>query len=81
MEPSLLETLMPFQRDGVTFALEKNGRILLADDMGLGKTLQALAIVSAFRQDWPLLVICPSSVRFSWKSAIIREFETIWTKY
>ena len=39
--------------------------------MGLGKTLQALAVMSYYRSDWPLLVVCPSSVRFTW--AEVRE--------
>ena len=42
------------------------GRALLADDMGLGKTLQALAVMSHYRNNWPLLIICPSSVRMIW---------------
>jgi SWI/SNF-related matrix-associated actin-dependent regulator of chromatin subfamily A-like protein 1 len=40
--------------------------------MGLGKTLQAIAIASHFREDWPLLVICPSSVRMSWGQEIMK---------
>ena len=63
---------MPFQREGVVFGLQRKGRIYLADDMGLGKTIQALAIASAYRQEWPLLIVCPSSVRFSWRSSVIR---------
>ncbi len=65
---------MPFQREGVSFALEKcSGRVYLADDMGLGKTVQALAIASAYRDTgWPFLVVCPSSMRFAWKDAAVR---------
>ena len=33
----LAQTLAPFQRGGVDFVHEKNGRALIADDMGLGK--------------------------------------------
>lgn len=36
---SIYEKLMKFQRDAVVFALNRNGRVLLADDMGLGKTV------------------------------------------
>ena len=64
--------LYHFFRDGVVYALQRRGRILLADDMGLGKTIQALAVASAYQKDWPLLIVCPSSVRFSWRSAIFR---------
>lgn len=41
--PTYIEArLLPFQRDGVRFALQHGGRVLLADEMGLGKTLQVL---------------------------------------
>ncbi|KAG5189890.1 hypothetical protein JKP88DRAFT_176450 [Tribonema minus] len=36
----LLDVLMPFQREGVRFALERGGRCLIADEMGTGKTIQ-----------------------------------------
>ena len=38
--------------------------------MGLGKTIQALAIASYYQEDWPLLIICPSSLRLTWASEI-----------
>ena len=44
----------------------------IADDMGLGKTIQALATAAAFKEEWPLLVVCPSSMRFAWKDAALR---------
>ena len=46
----------------------------IADDMGLGKTIQALATAAAFKRagEWPLLVVCPSSMRFAWKDAALR---------
>lgn len=37
---TLLNTLLPFQLDGVRFGLRRGGRCLIADEMGLGKTLQ-----------------------------------------
>ncbi|KAA6361014.1 MAG: putative helicase carboxy-terminal domain protein, partial [Streblomastix strix] len=40
--------------------------------MGLGKTLQALAISCAYPEDWPLIVICPSTLRFHWADEIER---------
>lgn len=48
------------------FSIARGGRVLIADDMGLGKTLQAIAVMSHYRSDWPLLVVCPSSVRLTW---------------
>ena len=52
------------------FSVVRDGRVLIADDMGLGKTLQAIAVMSHYRSDWPLLVICPSSVRLTWAEVI-----------
>jgi SNF2 family DNA or RNA helicase len=40
IDPDLWDSLMPFQREGVMYALQRDGRVLLADDMGLGKTIQ-----------------------------------------
>jgi len=61
--------LMPFQRDGVIFVLKHGGRALIADEMGLGKTVQALCVMKNYRQNWPVLVVCPSSLRFVWKES------------
>ncbi|XP_034430131.1 SWI/SNF-related matrix-associated actin-dependent regulator of chromatin subfamily A-like protein 1 [Hippoglossus hippoglossus] len=72
IEPSLTHSLMPFQREGVNFAVFKEGRLLLADDMGLGKTVQAICIAAYYRNEWPLLVVAPSSVRFTWAEAFRR---------
>lgn len=38
--------------------------------MGVGKSVQALAISITFKEDWPLLIICPSSLRFVWREEI-----------
>uniref|UniRef100_A0A8C5DUX2 Zinc finger, RAN-binding domain containing 3 n=1 Tax=Gouania willdenowi TaxID=441366 RepID=A0A8C5DUX2_GOUWI len=57
----LLQRLMPFQREGVEFALSKDGRW-----MGLGKTVQAIAVACAYRGEWPLLVVTPSSLKYPW---------------
>ncbi|EKU20440.1 hypothetical protein NGA_2067500, partial [Nannochloropsis gaditana CCMP526] len=40
----LLEALAPFQREGVSFVVDREGRGLIADEMGLGKTIQAIAV-------------------------------------
>ncbi|KAK3093683.1 hypothetical protein FSP39_018875 [Pinctada imbricata] len=34
--------------------------------MGLGKTIQAISIAYYYKSEWPLLIIVPSSLRFSW---------------
>eukprot|EP00743_Colponemidia_sp_Colp-15_P012994 GILK01014951.1.p1 GENE.GILK01014951.1~~GILK01014951.1.p1 ORF type:complete len:926 (-),score=132.15 GILK01014951.1:44-2776(-) len=63
---ALQYSLMEFQKVGVTFGIEKNARVLIADEMGLGKTIQALAISYLYPSDWPVLIICPSSMRLTW---------------
>lgn len=72
VDAKLVSNLLPFQREGVSFAISKRGRLLLADDMGLGKTIQAICIAAFYRKEWPLLVVVPSSVRFTWEQAFLR---------
>jgi len=70
IDPKLFGALMPFQHQSVYFGVSLNGRVLIADDMGLGKTLQALALAHYYLQDWPLLIVTPSSMKYSWNEAI-----------
>nr|XP_042698972.1 SWI/SNF-related matrix-associated actin-dependent regulator of chromatin subfamily A-like protein 1 isoform X5 [Chrysemys picta bellii] len=72
VDSKIVMSLMPFQREGVNFAISREGRLLLADDMGLGKTIQAICIAAYYRKEWPLLVVTPSSVRFTWAEAAKR---------
>ncbi|GFS00493.1 SWI/SNF-related matrix-associated actin-dependent regulator of chromatin subfamily A-like protein 1 [Elysia marginata] len=73
----LVNTLKAFQREGVNIAIHRKGRLLLADDMGLGKTLQAICVAAYYRDEWPLLVVAPSSVRFDWAQQICRWLPNI----
>ncbi|XP_075685205.1 SWI/SNF-related matrix-associated actin-dependent regulator of chromatin subfamily A-like protein 1 [Rhinoderma darwinii] len=77
VDAKLVSSLMPFQREGVGFAISREGRLLLADDMGLGKTIQAICIAAYYRKEWPLLVVAPSSVRFTWAEAFHRWLPSI----
>ena len=64
----LWDTMPEYQKDGVRFVLERDGRAMIADEPGLGKTIQAIASASAYRHsEWPLLIICPSSARYHWE--------------
>jgi hypothetical protein len=38
---------------------------------------QALAIAAAYRSEWPLLIVCPSSMRFAWKTSILKWMPNI----
>ena len=60
------EALLPFQREGVEAGLKLGGRILIADEMGLGKTVQAIALATRYRAEWPCLVVCPTSMALPW---------------
>ncbi|KAH8341602.1 hypothetical protein KR059_011636 [Drosophila kikkawai] len=71
IEPKLADKLMPFQQDGVCFAIGQKGRIMICDEMGLGKTYQALAVADYFKDDWPLLVCTTASTRDSWAKHIV----------
>ncbi|XP_058571441.1 DNA annealing helicase and endonuclease ZRANB3 isoform X2 [Neofelis nebulosa] len=39
---------------------------MVADEMGLGKTIQAIAIAYFYKEEWPLLIVVPSSLRYPW---------------
>ncbi|KAI9006965.1 P-loop containing nucleoside triphosphate hydrolase protein, partial [Hyaloraphidium curvatum] len=65
----LLACLRPFQAVGVHRAVELGGRVFLCDEMGLGKTVQTVAVLSYYSPaDWPVLVVCPSSLRLNWRN-------------
>jgi len=34
--------------------------------MGLGKTVQAIALAARYRDEWPLLILCPTSMCLPW---------------
>ncbi|CDF38923.1 unnamed protein product [Chondrus crispus] len=68
----MCEKLMEFQWEGIHFALKRGGRCLFGDDMGLGKTLQAIAVARVYMNDWPLLIVCPSSLRLNWKEELLK---------
>ncbi len=72
----LADQILPFQLEGLAYGVGKEGRCLIADEMGLGKSLQALMIAYEYSTtDWPLLIVCPSSIRFVWKQQISKWFD------
>ncbi|XP_054007521.1 SWI/SNF-related matrix-associated actin-dependent regulator of chromatin subfamily A-like protein 1 [Hylaeus anthracinus] len=81
IDPHLLNQLMPFQREGICYGISKGGRCMIADDMGLGKTIQALGIAHYYRENWPLLIVVPSSVRYQWADAIYTFLPSIPAHY
>lgn len=67
----LWQRLHPYQRVCVQKAAQSK-RFYIADEMGTGKTFQALATCQYFRPQWPVLVLCPSSLRYTWRSEIVQ---------
>ena len=69
---SLRTRMFPFQVEGVKYGLSRGGRVLIGDQMGLGKTVQALALISCYREEWPCLILVPTSLRDAWHEALRR---------
>ena len=66
--------LLPYQLDGIAFAVGA-GRAILADDMGLGKTIQGIGVAELLAHEADIskvLVICPASIKAQWRSEIER---------
>jgi SWI/SNF-related matrix-associated actin-dependent regulator 1 of chromatin subfamily A len=68
--PGLKRELFPFQKQGVSFIEQKQGRALIADEMGLGKTIQALAWLHLHPEKKPVVIICPASLKLNWAQEI-----------
>lgn len=66
--------LLPYQMDGVAFAVGA-GRAVLADDMGLGKTIQGIGVAELLAREAGVkrvLVVCPASLKSQWRSEVER---------
>lgn len=68
----LATTLLPFQEAGVRWIVGRGGRVLVGDEMGCGKTLTAMATAAHFAAEWPLLVLCPASLRLNWRAELLK---------
>ena len=77
LDAEFVQYLYEFQKEGIKFGLERKGRILLADEMGVGKTVQALGIALCYKEEWPILIICPSSLKFVWRDEILKWIPNI----
>jgi len=70
----LRSELLPYQLDGIAFAVGA-GRAILADDMGLGKTIQGIGVAELLAREvgiGKVLVVCPASLKSQWRSEVER---------
>lgn len=65
--PGLKGELFEYQKIGVSFLEEKNGRALIADEMGLGKTVQALGWLQLHPEFRPAIIVVPASLKLNWQ--------------
>ena len=72
LPPHIYKNLHSFQRDGIKKGLKLFGRVLINDDFGTGKSLQGLSLSLAYRMEWPLIILCPSFAKFSWRYEILK---------
>lgn len=67
-------TLRDYQRNGVSFFLERESA-LLADEMGLGKTVQTIVAIQALRKLGECsraLIVVPRSLASNWEEEVCR---------
>ncbi len=81
LDERLRGRLYKFQIECIEFGLRNLGRILIGDEMGVGKTVESLALASCYHSKdtscWPLLIICPSSLRLNWRDEALKWLPTL----
>ncbi|MFA5151286.1 MAG: DEAD/DEAH box helicase [Clostridia bacterium] len=63
---NLPDELFSYQKIGVEFIEKNNGRALITDEQGLGKTCQSLTWLKIHPELFPVIIVCPASVKYNW---------------
>jgi hypothetical protein len=70
VESSMRSRLTQVQCNGVRLGIERKGRILFGNENGIGNKEQALALCTAYKDEWPVLLTCPAVLCSSWKEDV-----------
>jgi len=70
MQGRQMNTLMPFQKEGVDF-LKDRQKALLADEMGLGKSVMAICAINEINAR-QVLIVCPAGLKLNWQREMKR---------
>ena len=73
MPGDIQQKVTKYQKQGLQFCIKNGGRVLVGDEMGLGKTLQALLVSTYYKENWPVLIIAPSSLRAVWRAEAMKS--------
>lgn len=63
--------LRPFQQQGISFLVHRNGNAIIGDEMGLGKTVQALGFIH-YCGKRPAVVVMPASLKSNWAAEVVK---------
>jgi SWI/SNF-related matrix-associated actin-dependent regulator 1 of chromatin subfamily A len=67
--------LRPFQKEDLRKIYDFRGKVLLASEMGTGKTIEGLAWIHRTPSHRPVLIVCPSSVKYAWQAEAQLHFK------
>lgn len=57
---------LPFQKEGIYFLDQLEGKAIIGDEPGLGKTIQALGYLSNHPEIKKVLLVCPATLKYNW---------------
>lgn len=67
MKLTMNSTPRPFQTRTVEQIEQQNGRLLVAHEMGSGKSLTSLLYAYRNPEVFPIVVVCPASLKYNWE--------------